>query len=119
VSTAGRLSHWWRFDVDLRDRGFDAEDWEEVLSLCKEAVSGTVVANGERGERIELEFNATHASIIFADDERVLRPYFPGRDAASQAIDEFFCGGCGLRVSNLDGFLERVMNCSTGFPGVS
>jgi len=74
-----------------------------------------VIADGEGGERIELGFNATHASIIFADDEGVLRPYFPGRDAASQDIDEFFCDGCGLRVGNLDGSLARCMGRGEGF----
>jgi hypothetical protein len=99
----------------LRDHGSDADTWAEVLRLCDGADSGVVVANGEGGERIELEFNATHASIIFADDERVLRPYFPCRDAASQDIDEFFCDGCGLRVGNLDGFLAHCMDRGEGF----
>ena len=75
------ISRRWRFDVDLLDQGFDVEDWAEVARLCDKAASGVVVANGEGGERIELEFNALHASIIFADNESVLRPYFPGRDA--------------------------------------
>jgi hypothetical protein len=107
----------WRFDVEVwdEDKFYHPDDWAEVLRVCDQAGSGVVVAHGEAGEHVEMEFNASNASIIYADDDRVLRPYLPGRDAASQDIDEFFCNSCGLRVGDLDKFLARCMGRSEGF----
>lgn len=110
-----KLSRRWQFSVDLLDAAYDTADWTEVVRVCQGAPEGVVVARGEDGEQVEFEFNATHASILLATDDALLRPYFPGRSDAEQDISEFFCGECNLRVGNMARFLARSMGRAEAF----
>src|SRR5262245_41552879 len=108
------LSRRWQFSVDLIAAACDTTDGAEIVQACEAAPESVVLARGEGGEHVELEFNAAHASILLATDDALLRPNFTDRSAAEQSISEFFCGGCNLRVGNMAGFLARSMGRTEG-----
>jgi hypothetical protein len=103
----------WRFsfnddEVSLRDL-----TWSQAVHLFREAGAGDLNGQSE-GECVSLEFNATHAAVLYMGrDGVILRPYFPRRPAAAQDLGPFFCGffcgSCGIRLGDQDEFLARFL----------
>jgi hypothetical protein len=99
----------WRFsfsddEVSLRDLS-----WDRAAELFREAEAGDLAGVSD-GECVSLEFNATHAAVLYMGRDRVtLRPYIPRQSAAAQDLGPFFCRSCGIRVGDQDEYLSRFL----------
>lgn len=87
----------WRFNfnddaVSLRDLS-----WAEAARVFRGAETGDLDGQAD-GECVSLEFDASHAAVVYMGrDGVIVRPYFPHRAAATQDLAPFF-DGCGIRV---------------------
>jgi len=104
----------WRFradndDVDLRDLTLS-----EVLAVASQWEEGAVAAE-RGGECVQLEFNSSHAAVLYmGPDKTILRPFFPGRSAESQDISPYFCRCCGIHLGPQDEYLSKFVSRDRG-----
>jgi hypothetical protein len=100
----------WTFKLDLEDVSLHPTNWGDVIRLTSGAECGTVSAAGQDGDWLDLEFNQSNAALWYMTEERtILRPFFPNRSEAEQAIDEFFCKCCGVQLGPKEELLRRCM----------
>jgi len=105
----------WRFRFDSEAASLRDLPWAEAMRVFSDSASGDLTAETE-GECVSLEFNDAHAAVLYMGrDGVVLRPYFLDRPAADQALEPFFCGGCGIRVGDRDEYLARFVSREDGF----
>jgi hypothetical protein len=105
----------WRFGLDTEEVSLHDLSWQEAVDLARATSAGDLTAQSD-GEFAKLEFNATHAAVLYMGrDGVILRPYFPNRSAADQNLSRFFCGGCGIRVGSQDEYLARFFDREHGF----
>ena len=105
----------WRFRFDSEAASLRDLPWAEAMRVFSDSASGDLTAETE-GECVSLEFNDAHAAVLYMGrDGVVLRPYFLDRPAANQALEPFFCGGCGIRVGDRDEYLARFVSREDGF----
>jgi len=106
-----------RWSFSLTSEEFNSVDlsWPDVLKETARLKSGEVAASSDAASA-QLEFNATHAAVLFMQrGGDILRPYFPGRPAEGQDITAFYCDCCGDLLGPRDEYLARFMERAEGF----
>jgi hypothetical protein len=104
----------WRFRVDGEDISRKDLTLPEALEVAAGCEKGTVAAQ-RTGHCVQLEFNNTHAAVLYMGaDKVILRPYIPSRSHQSQDVTPFFCNGCGILIGSLDEYLTRFFNRDAG-----
>jgi hypothetical protein len=99
----------WRFSFDDEEVSLRNLSWSEAVRVFRDTEAGNLTGQAD-GECISLEFNATHAAVLYMGrDGVILRPYFPHRPPAAQDLGPFFCGGCGIRVGDQADYLARFL----------
>jgi hypothetical protein len=73
VTTSSR----WTYTLDLENATLRSSDSHEALRWAGEAEAGTLVATGERGDCVDMQFDAAHALPLYmAASGLILRPHF-------------------------------------------
>jgi hypothetical protein len=105
----------WRFSIDTPQGSHRDLAWREAISAAQELAVGSLCAD-RQGESMNLEFNATHAALLYARRlEPTLRPYFPNRAPELQDVRPFFCGSCSVFLGSKDEYLSRFLDRESGF----
>jgi hypothetical protein len=93
-------SHW-TFTLEFEDASFKLASQTQAMRLACEAASGTLSATGDRGDCVEMQYDALHALVLYMPASRpILRPHFPNRVNSGACIEEFFCACCGVQLGN-------------------
>jgi hypothetical protein len=99
----------WRFSFDDDEVSRRDLTWPQAAQVFHDSESGALAGQSD-GECVSLEFNATHAAVLYVGRDRViLRPYFPRSPAGAQDLGPFFCRSCGLRLGDQDEYLARFL----------
>jgi hypothetical protein len=102
--------------LDLDDISLVPVSEDEALRLAMEAERGTLDLTGERGDCVEVQFDAVHALVLYmGTDRKILRPHLPNRKETGQGIEEFFCECCGVQLGDRAEMLTRCTSREEGF----
>jgi hypothetical protein len=94
-------SRWPVVTLDLEDVSLKPSGVDEAMRLAGEAQSGTLAATGEAGDCVEMQFDQSHALVLYmATDQRILRPHFPHRQETGEGVEAFFCECCGVQLGD-------------------
>jgi hypothetical protein len=106
----------WRFCFSDDEVSLPHLSWHQAVRLFRDAESGELTGQSD-GECVSLEFDATHAAVLYmGQDAVILRPYFPRESVVAQDVGQFFCGSCGIRKGHQDEYLMRfLLNRVEGF----
>lgn len=105
----------WRFSLDSEDVSLRDLSWPEARRMARANETGDLAAQSD-GECVQLEFNATHAAVLYMGRDGIIRwPYRPNSPTDAQDITPYFCKCCGIRIGSQDGYLARFFERADGF----
>jgi hypothetical protein len=100
----------WKFDLELEDDFCAPSSLIEAMQLATAADRGTLGAEGENGDCIELRFDQHHGMVLYMlPDQTVLRPHFPQRECTGEDVELSFCPCCGVLVGDRDEMISKCM----------
>jgi hypothetical protein len=112
VSTSSR----WTFTLELEDASLKPSTESQALRLARQAQGGTLGATGDLGDCLDMQFDSTHALVLFmAASGPILRPHFPNRKETGARVEEFFCACCGVQLGKKTEMLRCCLSREEGF----
>jgi hypothetical protein len=104
----------WRFNFNNEQVSLRGLSWEQAVGVFRDADAGDLSGQAD-GECVSLEFNTSHAAVLYMRRDRViLRPYLLHRPAAAQDLGPFVCGECGIELGDKNEYLARFVSREDG-----
>jgi hypothetical protein len=110
-----RSSAKWNIDLEDEETSFGPSASEDALASARQMPRGTLNATGDGGDCLQMQFNESHAMVLYMTHEGVLlRPHFPNRSLTGAGIEEYYCECCGVQLGDIDQLAAQCMNREEG-----